>query len=606
MFWTIASGCGSKLVSTGEQENACDGPDRGRSHFPSCTSILRMLLPEHRAALEALIAKIYDTIPQTSEDVIQPSTDFATPMQCNNATSAESLGADILLCVRVQCAEQLRVYNRVVMATRYQLPVELWVAVFKHLSQRDRISVSHVCHDWRKTTLASGQLWNSPLFISSAHAEDCECLACKDGPTRPCRDCGLSRMHELKLNPVDQVETFLNRSGSFPVDLKMSVYPRAATSAMATLHEVVRPHVHRIESMIFDISTISTAQDFLESFAPFPALTLLELGVPSTSRTTWKLSQPLHLPTLRTLNFRGPLYCDQPFELHCPAVVSLAALFYHPLHILGLLKSCSAVQNILFKVGPRAIEQPSTEVRDEIHTLLKQANPRVVHISRLYKVDVVPVLALFGDIGIPHLQITCAPTECMERDHQSQFLFNEVPQPTRLECLRQEADEVGTCSTAVRLVVANATHRRTYVVRAGDFKEVEAVLDNFWGQLPRPYVGVQLYVSSSLWPALFRCEVSGPSRIVRAYIRIDGGDNLREWLEERVRKVETSGLSELEALRFTAKPSHDAVQIDEQLVQMVENAFKLKSKLKMLELKGFTVEGDLAVLDSIADEFRVL
>ena len=571
-------------------------------HLVSCLTILHMLLPEHRSALENIIARIYDGGSRPFDDVAGQLT-LSSGM--NGAAAAEQLTVEIISCVRIQCARQMRARNRAVLPPQCQLPVELWAAVFAHLAQRDRVTVSHVSHDWREASMVSGQLWTSPFFLSAEHAAECDCQRCKS--PRPCYDCGRWRRGEH--DPVAQVRAFLERSGSFPICLKMAVFSQAAPSALTNLDAVVQPHIRRIESLSFFTSDVDVTDDFLQSISAFSALKSLTLELETSNRLTWKCAQAVQLPELRSLNIVGPLYCahDEPFELLCPAVTFLKAMFYSATHLLPLLKACPAVQHLELEIGPRTVDIALSETLIEVHTLLKEAHPTEVRLTKAYKGDLEALLRLFNATGIPTVKIACFSGEYIPGHELAQFLCGEVANPVLLECVLVDKD-VTEC-TSFRLTTSNDTHERTCTVSISDRDDISTMIRDLWGKFPASsFQSIQqLHASSYLWPTLFYAgENADSAAITHARIDIDGRDSLVEWLQGRAVAIQEGTeriLSRLEVLHFSLMTPNSSFRPNAGLIRA---AFGIGPKLRLLKLEGFTVEGDLTVLDTISHEIRVV
>lgn len=563
-----------------------------------------MLLPEHRIALEDLVARIYGEGSISSDDM---------PNSVPRVASVEEhLTEEIVSYVRLQCAYQIRTRNRALVRSECQLPVELWAVVFEQLSQRDRIVVSHVSHDWRETALASGSLWNSPRFISSAHASDCECQACRDAKAlHPCRSCG--RQRRVEPNPVDRVNAFLARSGASRLALRVAVYARAAPDTITDFHDVVRPHAARLESLEFDTSEVEAIQSFLQALPEYPMLRSLTIGLVMNTRATWNCNTEISLPQLKTLTLRGPMYCDLPFNLHCPLVTSITAMFHHSTHIQALLTACPGVQDLLLEVGPRTLEIYDLE---DILERLKQANPRTVIIRQAYQVDVLPVLRLFGATNIPSLKITSSTTELPERVHLTELLSSEVQNATRLDCVLINRDAASDDSgvSYFRVTITSAVLERTLVAQPQNQKEETAsLLHNLWGHLSRSnFDGImELHVSSTLWPAIFHIEDQPDApRVTRTHVYLDKEDQLEEWLAERARFIgseQERSLPQLEHLRFVGRETYNGdVILNEALSSRIQAAFGAHSKLHLLELQGFKVVGEHSVLESASHEVRLI
>jgi len=569
-----------------------------------------MLLPEHRNALESLVAGIYGAS-QPAENVAAPASGIISglpsPPQVNRAKIDEQLTEEIVSFIRLQCAIQMRARNRAILPPQCQLPIELWAAVFAQLEQCDRVSVSHVSHDWRAAAIASARLWTSPFFLSAAHAAECDCQRCSI--QRPCPNCG--RRPRPEPDPVSQVQTFIERSGSLPIDLRMAVFPRAAPSARTDLDAVVRPHIHRIESLTFLTSDADVILECLRSFITFSSLKSLTLDLTLGSRATWNCVERVQLEQLRTLNISGQLYCDvDHFELRCPAVTYLKATFTNPLHVLALLRACPSVQSLQLEVGPRSVAAPTTETLEEVHNLLEHACPRVLQITRAYEGDIEAILQLFGTTNIPTFKINCATTEHMERDHLPRFLCNEVTKPDRLECvLHEDTRDVADANIKFRLTVCNATQERTATF---DLVESNLVLQNIWARLSPSTLEnmTELHVNSSLWPTLLQHgELPGSLPITRAHIIFDESATLGSWLQARavaLRGQSEYSLPRLEVLQFLRFTLHQPIRSEEDLAGTIREAFGLEQTLKSLQLEGFSLEGDLAALRTVSSEIRVI
>lgn len=587
----------------------------GRSVYPLALlphNRVLMLLPEHRSALEAIIAGIYDAIPRSSGDAVEPVPGIIDRLppspDSNGAVVYEQVNADIISCVRTQCSLQMRARNRAMVPPQCQLPIELWAAVFAKLARHDLVSASHVSRDWREAAVASSQLWTSPFFFSAEHATDCDCQNCSI--PGPCQSCGSLR--RLKHNPVDQVETFLARSGRFPVNLKLSVFSHATPRALADLNAVVQPHIHRIDSLSFYTSDIHVAEAFLQFVVSFSALKSLALELNFSGDLTWVYEKPVQMPELKSINIIGPLYCDHdtPFELRCTAVTSVNTIFYSASHLLPLLRTCPAVQHLQLAVGPRSMDSSTQEVLDEILALLEEAHPSEVHLTAAYEGDFEALLRLFNTTSIPNVSIAFANGQHLDGNGEilAQFLCAEVEQPVRLECVLLE-DDTTDRNISFRLTTSNDTHERSCIF---DINEPDMVLHNLWDELSSYSDSMKtLRISSFLWPAMLHIDeqpASDPPTATHVYIEIYREEMLVPWLEDRYAAI-LGGmehiLPQLEVLRFSLV-TPQPLQLDLALVDAIKQAFHLKQKLQLLELEGFTLEGDLAVLDAVSHEVRII
>jgi len=556
---------------------------------------LDMLTPAHRAALSSLITQIYLEGSGDSEEV----------------TVEEELTAEIVTCVRLQCALQMRARNRVAALSTCQLPIELWAAVFEHLGQRDCISVSHVSHDWREAAIGCARLWTSSFFLSARHVADCGCYECISSV--PCQECGRMSRHEN--DPVNQVRTFLERSGSLPVDLRMALYRNAASSAISDLAHISRPHAHRIKSLTLSTSDLDAAAYFLQLITAFSALEFLKLELGSSGEdATWICEESAQLPELRTLEILGPMYCDtvRPFRLRCPSVTSLKATFFTAEHALRLLTACPSVQDLQLKVGPRTIDASSTETVAGIHTLLREARPQAVLITNVYEGDFRPLLWLFGETGIPNVRIACANIERVAQEDMITLMCDEVDKPIQLECIL-EPDSSSEAYTHFSVSVSNVTHMRTCALTYRG-RDVDATSPELW-DLPNTNIFKtikNLHASSSLWPILLQVtDNHHVPAITHVQVNFDEGlgDDLRTWLQARAAALQTGAeqsLPQLEGLRFSLghTGTHQPVTVDVSLADAIRQAFKIGLKLRILELERFSLEGDLTVLQTISEEVR--
>ncbi|KAH7101856.1 hypothetical protein BKA62DRAFT_702520 [Auriculariales sp. MPI-PUGE-AT-0066] len=508
-----------------------------------------------------------------------------------SAAMITKLSSEVIDCVKLSVSVAMQNHNLETQARLY-LPVELWGAIWRQLSTRERIAVSHVSRDWRQAALASPHLWSSARFVSAAHDKDCTCRACRDAKdSLPCRDCG--RMPHSGPDPVLLVNEFLSRSGGFPVDLDVAIYDSAASSSTREVTAALRPHGARLATLKMLADDLAAIQEFLEPFSSFSGLRTLHINYVRDTNVFLERVAPLRFPQLTTLTLSGRVMPGQDFDLQCPAVTRLKAMFNTGRHVRSLLRTCPAVQWLDLEVGSKPVEASGDEVVADVHTLLAATPIKTLHVTNAYRIDMDPIIDFFGTSRIPLFHLCSGRVEFIGSEELSRVLAGEIRDATRLEFLRLSLYAPDT----------EIIHERTIVIQPEDDEvPIQRICGRVFDKLHISCIThlTHLRVHHSVW----RLLLTPPERenevlpVTTAVVDFDGTCSIGKWLQEIIdtSSINRRILRHLDHLHMHGQGGSVLFNIDgEAVVSIMREALGIPSLLQSLHVKSVAISAEAEV-----------
>ncbi|KZV80220.1 hypothetical protein EXIGLDRAFT_845752 [Exidia glandulosa HHB12029] len=187
-------------------------------------------------------------------------------------------------CIQTALAAELRDHNE--RASSHRLPTELWVMIWAHLPMLDCIAVTHVCHFWRATAVASRRLWSVLEFRSSAHGEGCDCDVCIACCKQDFQSFALLCIHCSQPRPTGQstnpnlVQASLVRSAELPLAVELNLdgeYP--CWTSVQVLAELLDGDSARVQSFQIALWRPSILSDIFETLPDFPAVQSVRIDI---------------------------------------------------------------------------------------------------------------------------------------------------------------------------------------------------------------------------------------------------------------------------------------------------------------------------------------
>ncbi|KAH7101857.1 hypothetical protein BKA62DRAFT_167365 [Auriculariales sp. MPI-PUGE-AT-0066] len=491
---------------------------------------------------------------------------------------------------------------------QYWLPTELWNAIWLHLTPDERLTVSHVSHDWRAIALACPNLWSAISFVSSAHSDECACNAClrADNLHLPCVDCGRPWLHGRGYEDIEQVSTYLERSGGQPLHMDLTVLTRAAARTREALAAALTAHLPRVTTLRVAADDADDMDLLLDLLSVLPAVTSLTLEM--TGENSGRLlTKNLQMPSLQVLDIRGDLTPDRECKFHCPAVSTVKSMFLDAQNVLAILRGCPAVEVLELEVGSRPVETITDEICEDIHDRFASGQLKRLRISKAYVVDMAAIMQIFICPSTPpSFTLHSHRTEIIEIGNLTTF-FSNMEDATSLECIKHghltdESDQ--WWSLALHSISNEEPRRREITITLGAVQH-EAIVSffrNVWGCLPARATQkiTEIRADNVFWTSLFdRLEPSEEQAIppppapiwTKAIVVFEDAAEITEWLELRRSRAEDRRrlqLSQLEHLyiRIDAK---QPVQLGERTVRDVVAEFSPPAFLHSLRLEGATM-----------------
>ncbi|EJD33536.1 hypothetical protein AURDEDRAFT_131633, partial [Auricularia subglabra TFB-10046 SS5] len=115
------------------------------------------------------------------------------------------------------------------------VPPELWCQIWAFLPMEDIVAASQTCKAWRSAALGCPTLWREVDYITSLHAEYCDCTTC-----------GVDEFSNLPL-----VREVLPRSAILPLAVNVFVLrDHSNTDDQEQFAELLRPQLHRLRKLL--------------------------------------------------------------------------------------------------------------------------------------------------------------------------------------------------------------------------------------------------------------------------------------------------------------------------------------------------------------------
>jgi len=424
-----------------------------------------------------------------------------SPQRIDSAASAPAVSAladEIVTTIRSTLAEELREMNRTVL-THYHLPVELMCLIWQHLPPHDRLTVSHISHDWREAAAAHcPQLWNSVSFTSTLHAESCVCATCSSESSASNTRCNRCR------RPIPQtwsnlplVKHSVDLSGALPLSLTIDSVATGQTDpiVLRKLTAALGTSTARIQSLEVQTDDVSVFEDgFFSEVDELPALRELSINALSDDEHEWQTV--ISLPALEKLKMTGRLrFVESKFNMTCPRVKELQAVFYQTRDVITLLRACPDVDDLRLQVGPERVYQASAGDTDRLQEMLKAANPTRVQVVEVHESDCEAVIPIFAN---PHcLQLSWGYVGDNPPPELTRILA-DIEKPISLSC---------RLAKEVIAVQVNGDNNQTRLITHRLFDSSQTAFpNNVWHCLsPRSRESVAvLTVNGGVWAKAFR------------------------------------------------------------------------------------------------------
>ncbi|KAH7101231.1 hypothetical protein BKA62DRAFT_703966 [Auriculariales sp. MPI-PUGE-AT-0066] len=471
-----------------------------------------MISTSQKAALE-----------RTSLHVLHDQLDGFGTSSLLNATTLETIVEEIVTTVRCALASALQQLNR----TRLRqppLPNELWCQVWEKLPVHDRMVVSHVSSDWRQAASCCPQLWSSTSFVSTLHSEDCQCATCAaDSPQNAGRCKRCRRPVPQTWANLELVQHHIKLSGGLPLSLNVDFVSTGTANGdiLVELAGSLRPEIGRLETLQISVDDMTILQAGLfSSFGELPSLKSLTISYLGDDEHEW--STDIRLPVLSRLHMTGRLrYLTAKFNMACPSVKHLHAVFYQGRDAHVLLRTCPAVQDLLLQVGPERVYPGERQETIDLRELYDAAKPPRVSITEIHESDCEAVLPLFSNPDCPDLTFGYVGDSPMSGLTN---ILSEITHPVSLSC-QQTRDVITVRSVGLDSSVRTVTHRLF------DSQSTEAFPNNIWTCLSVSFAQSlrTLSINGALWPKIFRRVPPGPTTIAELTIEFAREADYTDW-----------------------------------------------------------------------------
>ncbi|KAH7102732.1 hypothetical protein BKA62DRAFT_756398 [Auriculariales sp. MPI-PUGE-AT-0066] len=262
----------------------------------------------------------------------------AQPWLTNDASALQDIADALVTTVRAALAPVLRECNRAI-RPQPRLPKEIWYRIWEELPVSTRVTVTHVCSEWRDAIHWPG-LWTSLTIFLKVEADE-------DGTTT------------FRTDPA-MIREYAARSAQLPLHVKFSIYSDEAEDSQSAARTMSRRYgrilvenSHRLSSIDIRSNNLPILNLFLQSFKTkgLPKLTTLVICNEDPSVPELEIGMPL--PELLSLELIGDhVLVDPESFLHfsAPMARKVVCPVTDERSIAMLVRACPAVQNMLLTI----------------------------------------------------------------------------------------------------------------------------------------------------------------------------------------------------------------------------------------------------------------
>ncbi|KAH7102739.1 hypothetical protein BKA62DRAFT_88941 [Auriculariales sp. MPI-PUGE-AT-0066] len=368
----------------------------------------------------------------------------AQPWLTNDASALQDIADAFVTTVRAALASVLRECNRAI-RPQPRLPKEIWYRIWEEVPVSTRVTVTHVCNEWRDAIHWPG-LWTS-LIISLKVKEDA------GGTTT------------FQTDPA-MMREYATRSAQLPLHVEFSIYSYEAEDSQPTARTmsqryglILVENSHRLSSINIRTNNLPILNLFLQSLKTKGLPMLTTLVIRNEDPTVPELEIGMHLPELLSLELYGEglyIYPESFRHFSAPMARKVVCPVPDEPSLAMLVRACPAVQNMFLDFGwlrtfdEHSFTENSTPAdADVVKEYFHHTPPRRLALTNVTSGLMDVLLPIIYDANIVEFEVILAEPFLnhttglsFDTDPKWAIVLRDVPNPVEFWCCSQTvADE---------------------------------------------------------------------------------------------------------------------------------------------------------------------